>query len=308
MSTPRLGTIEASEGLLTDLYIDLRTKVNFWSSVTKQTPQARMGYVGQHLVSVVTGFPGGRSGARGYDLVLPDGKHAEIKTCSRVDQLGSCASCSAGVSSIESSCPVCASTEVNRKDDSKWLISIKDVKELRDCFKPEHYYLVLFDYKDLDSAADIQARIWRVSSMSIGFVYCMIDYYFNIKKNAPFNLWPDSLKFHLMRPELIYSAEIAITGTIKTHLFPKVRGTVTDPILPDLSSFASTRSENLPSESVKKIAIDLGVRTTSTDRRDLLIDLESSRKKGTFSEIELVDTFIRGMYWPRIKTHKALLP
>lgn len=64
-----LGTIEASEALIKDLYIDLRAKVNAWSKITQQTPQARMGYVGQHLVSVVTGYPGGKSGARGYDLV-----------------------------------------------------------------------------------------------------------------------------------------------------------------------------------------------------------------------------------------------
>lgn len=63
-----LGTIEASEALIKDLYIDLRAKVNAWSKITQQTPQARMGYVGQHLVSVVTGYPGGKSGARGYDL------------------------------------------------------------------------------------------------------------------------------------------------------------------------------------------------------------------------------------------------
>ena len=59
-----LGTIEASEALIKDLYIDLRAKVNAWSKITQQTPQARMGYVGQHLVSVVTGYPGGKSGAR----------------------------------------------------------------------------------------------------------------------------------------------------------------------------------------------------------------------------------------------------
>lgn len=45
-----LGTIEASEALIKDLYIDLRAKVNAWSKITQQTPQARMGYVGQHLV------------------------------------------------------------------------------------------------------------------------------------------------------------------------------------------------------------------------------------------------------------------
>lgn len=43
-----LGTIEASEALIKDLYIDLRAKVNAWSKITQQTPQARMGYVGQH--------------------------------------------------------------------------------------------------------------------------------------------------------------------------------------------------------------------------------------------------------------------
>ena len=99
-----LGTIEASEALIKDLYIDLRAKVNAWSKITQQTPQARMGYVGQHLVSVVTGYPGGKSGARGYDLVIDDERHGEIKTCYRVDQLGSCNACGAVVSSLETEC------------------------------------------------------------------------------------------------------------------------------------------------------------------------------------------------------------
>lgn len=114
-----LGTIEASEALIKDLYIDLRAKVNAWSKITQQTPQARMGYVGQHLVSVVTGYPGGKSGARGYDLVIDDERHGEIKTCYRVDQLGSCNACGAVVSSLETECAVCGSTSINRKDDSK---------------------------------------------------------------------------------------------------------------------------------------------------------------------------------------------
>lgn len=108
-----LGTIEASEALIKDLYIDLRAKVNAWSKITQQTPQARMGYVGQHLVSVVTGYPGGKSGARGYDLVIDDERHGEIKTCYRVDQLGSCNACGAVVSSLETECAVCSSTSIN---------------------------------------------------------------------------------------------------------------------------------------------------------------------------------------------------
>lgn len=38
-----LGTENASKQLLRDLYIDLRAKANFWSALTKQTPQARHG-------------------------------------------------------------------------------------------------------------------------------------------------------------------------------------------------------------------------------------------------------------------------
>lgn len=51
-------------------------------------------------MSVVTGYPGGKSGARGYDLVIDDERHGEIKTCYRVDQLGSCNACGAVVSSF----------------------------------------------------------------------------------------------------------------------------------------------------------------------------------------------------------------
>lgn len=81
-----LGTIEASEALIKDLYIDLRAKVNAWSKITQQTPQARMGYVGQHLVSVVTGYPGGKTGARGYDtysdVLLPLSSYSGSTTIS----------------------------------------------------------------------------------------------------------------------------------------------------------------------------------------------------------------------------------
>lgn len=134
-----LGTIEASEALIKDLYIDLRAKVNAWSKITQQTPQARMGYVGQHLVSVVTGYPGGKSGARGYDLVIDDERHGEIKTCYRVDQLGSCNACGAVVSSLETECAVCSSTSINRKDDSKWLIAIRNNDEFAKLLDPYRY-------------------------------------------------------------------------------------------------------------------------------------------------------------------------
>lgn len=209
-----LGTIEASEALIKDLYIDLRAKVNAWSKITQQTPQARMGYVGQHLVSVVTGYPGGKSGARGYDLVIDDERHGEIKTCYRVDQLGSCNACGAVVSSLETECAVCRSTSINRKDDSKWLIAIRNNDEFAKLLDPYRYYFVLFEFESIydSNNNDIIASIWEVDPKSKGFAYCMIDYYLNIRSQstskAPFNMWPHMLKFALTEPTLIYRSKI----------------------------------------------------------------------------------------------------
>ena len=218
----KLGTLEASEALIKDLYIDLRTKVNEWSEITNQTPQARMGYIGQHLVSVVTGYPGGKSGARGYDLIMNDGTYGEIKTCYRVDQLGSCNKCGAVVSSLEIQCATCGSIDINRKDDSKWLISLRNDKEFEEVVEPIKYYFVLFEFEDLSDATNnnIVASIWEVDSKEKGFAFCMIDYYLNIraksKSKAPFNMWPHEFKFLLTKPTLIYQSKIMPDGTIHT--------------------------------------------------------------------------------------------
>ena len=82
----KLGDLSSSEQLIHELYIDLRKKVNYWASKTKQTAQARMGYVGQHLVSVVTGYSGGKSGARGKDLILDKSNYGEMKCALLIGQ------------------------------------------------------------------------------------------------------------------------------------------------------------------------------------------------------------------------------
>lgn len=151
MNQYKLGTLEASEHLIQKLYINLRNEVNFWSQITNQTPQARMGYIGQHLVSIVTGFPGGKSGARGYDLVMNDGNYGEIKTCYRVDQLGNCGDCGTVVSSLEKECSACNSTNIIRKDDSKWLIGIQHDREFSQILSPYRYYFVLFEFEEISN-------------------------------------------------------------------------------------------------------------------------------------------------------------
>ena len=172
-----LGTVEASEAILEDLYVTLRRSLAKWAAVTNQTPQARMGYIGQHLTSVVTGFPGGRSGARGKDLILSRRQVSRDEDLLPRRPTRPCVSCNHAVSSIELACPSCGGTTINRKDDSKWLIGPKSEQELLALFEAEWFYLVLFDFADFSDPREINVRIWQVDPRSPGFAYCMVDYF-----------------------------------------------------------------------------------------------------------------------------------
>ncbi len=329
-----LGTVAASELLLRDLYIDLRNKVRAWSSVTRQTPQARMGYVGQHLTSVVTGYPGGRSGARGHDLELPDGKYGEIKTCYRVDQLGGCLTCKAAVSSIEFVCPRCGDDKVVRRDDSKWLIGVRSEAEMRSLFDPFAYYLVLFDFSALEAAKvaeiedfmsddgagavitdqplDINARIWQVAPSHPGFALCMVDYRFNIQAHstsrAPFNLWPYSLKFQLMNPLLIYHAILKADDSIQTLVFPRVLGTPERyPIMPFPAMRGSRR--NLSDEKLRRFAAGQGVEAAAGATRPQLLDaLETARIDRRWTNEFLATQLAELVYCAGITAYQEWLP
>jgi hypothetical protein len=308
----QLGTVEAAEGVLRDLYVDLRRKVRLWSELTQQTPQARMGYVGQHLVSAMTGFPGGRSGARGKDLVLPGNAHAEIKTCSRVDQLGSCNECDARVSSIEVECAECGSTNVLRKDDSKWLISVRNHAELTDLFESQFFFFVLFDFADLANAVDINARIWRVDPRTKAFAYCMIDYFHNIgsrsTSGAPFNMWPFKLKFDLLSADLIFHAEISEDDQIITNLFEGQTGPAWRQPLPPLEKYARSGGEELSVETLAAVAEHLGIETTARQKRALLEGIELERQRRGIPDDALISVLCDALYGRRIQLHLGDLP
>jgi len=305
-----LGSLESSEELIHDLYIDLRRKVNSWSRVTKQTAQARMGYVGQHLVSVVTGFPGGRSGARGKDLILPNNQFGEIKTCYRVDQLGKCNDCGAGVSSIELECSVCNSSHIQRNDDSKWLIGIQHEEEFSEMLSPQFYYLVLFDFTNLERPDTIRASIWRVDPRVPGFAYCIVDYYKNIKSasksGAPFNLWPFQLKFELMRPVLIYQSFIRPDDRIDTVKFP---GRDPEEVYPLSALPTFSRSLNLTADKIRAFARDLKVQIPNTDKRAALLSAAADGIRARRIPVTVVvDTLAKWLYWPEIEEAIEGLP
>jgi len=301
-----VGTPEYASKVLTDLYVTLRRNLQLWAAVTHQTPQPRMGYVGQHLVSAVTGYPGGRSGARGDDLKLPNGKVGEIKCCYRVDQLGSCAKCGTVVASIEKVCPneKCGSKNITRKDDSKWLLSPKSEEEVRELFIPLTYYLVLFEFADLNAAGDINVQILEVDPNSLGFSLCMLDYYFNIRSKsiskAPFNMWPASFKLHLMKAKMIYWSVIGTDDTITTKLFPGRDKTLLVALAP-LGDYSGATT--LTNEAIDALAKKRGITVSSlASKADKLATLQAARVKGKWSDDELADDLARIIYGPLLKT------
>jgi len=305
----QLGDLGTSEHLIKDLYIDLRKRVNEWAEITKQTAQARMGYIGQHLVSVVTGFPGGKSGARGRDLILPNGEFAEIKTCYRVDQLSRCNACGAVIASIEQSCPSCGATDIRRNEDSKWLIGIRNDAEFEEILNPVYYYLALFDFVDVNDPNTIRASIWKVDSSSPGFAYCMVDYYLNIRakslSKAPFNLWPYQLKFDLMKPKLIYRSLIKADDIIHTEVFPgrdKAQFGNLKP-LPEYSG-----SLNLTMGKIVDLGRALGITldSTKTKKKDALNVVQKEIDKRHLPEPTIADLVSFFLYYSDIS--EASLP
>lgn len=308
-----LGTVEASEQLIRDLYINLRSKVNEWASITYQTPQARMGYIGQHLVSVVTGFPGGKSGARGYDLVMGNGAYGEIKTCYRVDQLGQCGSCKGAVSSLEKECANCGSKNIVRKADSKWLIAIQHVREFEQILDPLRYYFVLFEFEELVNIANdnIIASIWEVDPKKKGFAYCMMDYYLNIREQsiskAPFNMWPHQFKFALTQPKLIYRSLIKADDSIDTQIFPTSGNTYVDELL-SLEEYS--RATTLKVAAVRMVLQHFtgNVGMAGKGKKKLLEQLEMIRQIEGISNGELCDAFADAVYLPLLVYQKDKIP
>lgn len=256
----------------------------------------------------------GQDGAlEAYDLVIDDERHGEIKTCYRVDQLGSCNACGAVVSSLETECAVCRSTSINRKDDSKWLIAIRNNDEFAKLLDPYRYYFVLFEFESIydSNNNDIIASIWEVDPKSKGFAYCMIDYYLNIRSQstskAPFNMWPHMLKFALTEPTLIYRSKITNDGNIITDVFPSKNNTYSDVLLP-LSSYSGSTTISVANikNVIKKYSPS--ARVNGLNKEKLLQLLEDIRKTNNITNADLCNKFADEIYLPKIVLKKADIP
>lgn len=181
---------------------------------------------------MITGLPGVGTAARGDDLI--DG--TEVKSCSRADQLGICRNCSARVMRHIITCPSCSSTDIDIKEDSHWIFSIKGESELNLLFNLPRILLILFDR---DTENYIQIRAWQISPKNEHVKLFFSDYFFNNfqkkfkqgqRNIAPCNLHPLQYDFYMMIPVLIFHAVI-VEGNVSIKFF----------------NLNNTKSENMPS-------------------------------------------------------------
>ena len=220
------------ETFLKEVILSPRMTMLHWSEITNQTPNLKIGYPGQHLASLILGMQGTGTGARGDDIA--DG--TEVKSCSRVDQVDKCNNCKSNVLRIQSKCPLCGSSNIKRNNDSKWLIGIRNEKEL-DLYlnKIPRMLFIISDYpyfekNDFSIIRFSAYEIWNQSPRAKKFRTLLIDYYQNIylahiEKNpnqtpAPKNFWPYSYQFYLCNPIKVFECTISNANTTvpKLHI------------------------------------------------------------------------------------------
>ena len=240
------------EQLLMELVLEPRIKALVWSQITRQTPNMKIGYPGQHLASLITGVEGSRTGARGDDLI--DG--TEVKSCSRVDQLDSCKDCKQKILRIEKLCPHCGSANIKRMDDSKWLFSVKSEAELKLLTQDlDRVFLTIADYpnfadNDFDTIRFQAFEMWNNTERHKHFGSLMTNYYHKIflehisrnarKTPAPKNFWPYSYQFYLCNPVKVFDCTVSNANTSPqiniTHLVePNIdRSILTPELMPTI--------------------------------------------------------------------------
>lgn len=209
--------LEKIEQFINEIIVSPRRSLKAWASITNQTPAAKIGYIGQHLASLITGVPGTGSGARGDDLA--DG--SEVKSCNKIDQADKCKDCGARVMRFEDVCPECGSMRIDRKDDSKWLFSVRDEHELSQYLNMDRIVLILMDYPNfkLHDFRDMRITCYEIypkePRMKV-FGELITNHYYNIylpkltnnAKTNPMNLHPALIQFYKCNPIKVFSCII----------------------------------------------------------------------------------------------------
>lgn len=282
--------------LVDELVLQPRLNAIEWSKVTKQTPNIKIGYPGQHLASLITGMTGERTGARGNDLI--DG--SEVKSCSRIDQLDVCKDCGLSVARLEEKCSHCGSENIDRKNDSKWLFTVRNEDDLKVLTKEVgRVVLLIGDYPNFDSGDFETLRfqafeIWPNEPRHKRFAEIMTNYYKKIylshkkktpdKTPAPKNFWPYSYQFYISNPIQTF---LCIVENANTDPRIKIKKLIT----PDADR-REIESEKMPAEVLNDDELKLLLKKVNQSELDMItkkkLPLKEARKMPLGSLKELL--------------------
>ncbi len=187
---------------------------------------------------------------------LEDG--SEVKSCNKIDQADKCKNCGRRVMRYDEVCPYCNSSAIERKDDSKWLFSVRSKEELQQYLNMDRVVLVLMDYPNFanNDFNDVRISVFEIypkeNRMKV-FGELIQNHYQNIylpklndnAKTNPMNLHPFSFQFYKCNPIKTFEC---IIKNIETA--PKV--SVNKYIQPKTDRNSSIKSEDMPSELLKE--------------------------------------------------------
>ena len=217
---------EALKAFLKDMYHGRQKELYKWSRVTSQTPFVETKWLGQNIVSFITGVPGTLTAARGKDL--SDG--SEIKSCSRVGQMSRCGKCGTPVAPFHDACPKCGNRDIDRKTDSHWIFNVSSEPKKRKLLETNKIYLVLIDNEDAGSDPTKLARfrVWELRPKENAlFREYVEDYYrtFYVARRqrgeepAPMNLHPLNPKTNRLDMKLVFDAQMNLEGDVSIASF-----------------------------------------------------------------------------------------
>jgi hypothetical protein len=118
--------------LLQEQVLEQRDKLRFWRDLTNQAAQIDTGYIGQHLVSLITSVPGSSMRGKGDDL--EDG--SEVKSANFIDSL-----------------------DKKGAVAPRWNFSSNDLASMESYLNCPHIYLVSVDFNKNNL---FRARVWKI--------------------------------------------------------------------------------------------------------------------------------------------------
>jgi hypothetical protein len=166
--------------------------------------------------------------------------------------MDNCRDCKFPVARSEKVCSACGSNNIDRKNDSKWLFTIKSESDLQVITQDvKRVLLILGDYpnfgnQDYNTLRFQCFEIWTQSIRNRKFKEILSNYYYKIyltnknsnpkKTPAPKNFWPYSYQFYLCNPILTFSCYVYNASNkpqidIKHYIKPDIDRTKIDSIL-----------------------------------------------------------------------------